>query len=64
MEWTHDVEAPLSERPRAGERAEVLGWLMERMGELLAFFAFSGIELCILLHVGPPVALADGSVGQ
>lgn len=37
---------------------------MERVGELLALLASSGIELGVLLHVWPPVPLADCSVSQ
>ena len=64
MKRSDDVQAPLGERPRTGEGAQVLGWLVERVRELLALLAFSGIELGVLLHVRPPVTLADSSVGK
>eukprot|EP00268_Persea_americana_P043836 TRINITY_DN44129_c1_g1_i1.p1 TRINITY_DN44129_c1_g1~~TRINITY_DN44129_c1_g1_i1.p1 ORF type:complete len:110 (+),score=6.06 TRINITY_DN44129_c1_g1_i1:151-480(+) len=37
---------------------------MERVGELLALFASSGVELSVLLHIWPPVPLADCLVSQ
>ena len=60
MKWSDDVRAPLGERPWTGEGTQVLGWLVERVRELLV--AFPGIELGVLLHVRPPVTLADSPV--
>ena len=64
MKWSDDVQAPLGERPWTGEGTQVLGWLVERVRELLALLAFFGIELGVLLHVRPPVTLADSPVSK
>ena len=64
MKWSDDVQAPLGERPWAGEGTQVLGWLVERVGELLALLALPGVKLGVLLHVRPPVTLADSPVSK
>ena len=63
-ERTYNVQAPLSERPRAGQRIKNSSWLMNVGCKSLALVTLLHILLCFPLHIWPPIALSEGPVRQ
>ena len=61
---THDVQAPLSERPRAGQRVKNSSRLMNVGCKSLALVTLLHILLCLPLHIWPLIALSEGLVRQ
>ena len=55
-----NIQALLSKRPRAGQRIKNPSWLVYVRRKSLALVALLHIFLCLLLHVGPLIALCDG----
>ena len=63
-ERAYNVQALLSEWPRAGQRIKDFPWLVDVWCESLTLVALPHIFLCFFLQVWPPIALSDGSVRQ
>ena len=63
-ERAYNVQALLSEWPRAGQRIKDSSRLVYVWWEPLTLVALPNIFLCLLLHIWPPIVLSDGSVRQ
>ena len=63
-EMTYNVQAPLSERPRTGQRIKNSSQLMNVGCKSLALVTLLRILLCFPLHIWPPIALSEGPVRQ
>ena len=61
--WPDDIQAQLSERPRAGQWIEGPSWLMYVWCKPLTLVTFLHVFMRFFLHVQPPVALGDGPMG-
>ena len=56
-ERTYNIQAPLSKRPRAGQRIKDSSRLMNAWGKSLALVTFLHILLCLPLHIWLPISL-------
>ena len=63
-EKTYNVQAPLSKRPRVGQRVKDSSWLMNVWCKSLALVTLLHMLLCFPLHIWPPIALGKGPVRQ
>ena len=63
-EKTYNVQAPLSKRPRVGQRVKDSSWLMNVWCKSLALVTLLHMLLCFPLHIWPPIALGKGLVRQ
>ena len=63
-ERTYNVQAPLSKRPRAGQRIKDSFGLMNVWCKSLALVTLLHILLFFLLHIWPSIALSEGPIRQ
>ena len=61
---TYNIQAPLSERLRVGQRIKDSSQLVDVWCKSLALVTLLYIFLYFLLHDRPPISLSDGSIGQ
>ena len=56
-EWTYNIQAPLCEKPRTGQRIKNSSRLVNVWGKPLTLVTLLCIVLCFFLHLRPLVAL-------
>ena len=63
-ERPYNIQAPLSKKPRAGQRIKDTPWLIDVWGKSLALVTLLHIFLHVLLHVRPPISLGESFMRQ
>ena len=61
-EWSHNIQAPLSEWPWAWQRIKYSPRLVNVRSKSLALITLFYILLCLFLHTRPPIPLSKSSM--